>query len=78
MRGVWGKVPFFQLISDVTQGELFWKPMHSLHGKCHILNSVKQPCGETIFRLTVRFPKLEVFQKLCGTYAELPYTQLSD
>lgn len=76
MRGVWGKGHSFHYHLISPRVNSFEKPMRSLHGKCRILNSVKQPCGETIFQLTFRFPTLEVFEKPCGTYAEVPYTQL--
>ena len=53
-----------------------WKPMWGVGLKCHVLNSGKQHCGETILRLTSCFTKLQVFQSHARlTPKLLPCTQ---
>lgn len=44
--------PFNLSIVWVLRGRGGWKPMRGLGIKGHILNSVKQHCGQTIFELT--------------------------
>lgn len=39
-------------------------------GKGHIHDTVRDSCGQTIFPLTSRFTKLEVFESLCRAYSE--------
>ena len=39
-------------------------------GKGHIHDTVRDSCGQTIFPLTSRFTKLEVFENLCRAYSQ--------
>lgn len=55
----------------VTRSQICLKTHAGLHQNCHVLNRVKQQCGDSIFKQTSGFTKVALFENACRGYKEI-------